>query len=224
VKTNSGKAETRERLTPQESSRRLFDTAYQLIAKGGVRSLSFGAIAKVAGCSRQLPHYHFGSKDAFLEALLDDCDRAFAEHMQSPLDEGLVGIPAVLALFNSLGKLLTDPKINRGRVLLIHELAGSESPQLRKRIRALHSMSHRRWVKILKTGLDPNQLGQFDDINALATLLHGAYRGISFQWVINPKSIDPEAVINQLQVLFLRCFPPSDLPPPFETEHSRKHN
>lgn len=186
-----------------ESSLRLFDAAFRLLAKGGVRALSLAAIAKAAGCSRELPRYHFGSKDAFVEALIDDCERVFGEHLQRPQSEGRVGMDAVLALFDSLDEFFTEPQVTRGRLTLLNELANSDNDRLRKKIASVHAATRRHIVNILEDGIAAGKLAPIEDTNAYAMLLHGTYRGIGFQWVINPRSMDIKVVLRQLRAIFM---------------------
>ena len=62
---------TRPRTSPSEHTRkRILDTAERLFGESGVAAVSLRDINRAAGISQGVLHYHFGGRDALIEALL----------------------------------------------------------------------------------------------------------------------------------------------------------
>lgn len=192
----------------EEASRRMLDAAFDLIAKSGLESLSLTAVGEAAGYSRELPRYYYGSKEAFIEALIDECTGLWAELLQDPARRGLVGESALIALFDSLFSVFDRPQFIRGRVLLILELAGTQSPRLRKKLNSAAAATRDRIIRLLERDIAEGAATENLDIPALAALLAGAYRGVGYQWILDPKSIDMNAVSQNLRFLFEHVLKP----------------
>lgn len=58
------------RLTPADTKTRILDAAESLFVAGGFESLSMRQITSAAGVNLAAVNYHFGSKDALIEAVL----------------------------------------------------------------------------------------------------------------------------------------------------------
>ncbi len=56
----------------EESRRRVLDASLTLVARSGVRSVSFREVARLAGVSHQTPYHHFGSAQGILHALAEE--------------------------------------------------------------------------------------------------------------------------------------------------------
>jgi len=190
----------------EESIQRIIDTAFRLIAKGGVKALSLASVGEAAGCSRELPRYHFGSKDAFVEALIDDCAQYWGERLRPPRD--IIEEQPLLALLDRLHATYADAEATRGRLLLIFELAGTDNPRLSEKVNATHAATRHQIVALLKNQIATGEISRDIDPEAVAALLNGVYRGIGYQWVMSPESIDLDAALDQLRKLFLRAVSP----------------
>jgi len=179
------------------------ESAFRLIAKGGIAALSLTVVGESAGFSRELPRYHYGSKDAFIEALIDDSERVWSEHLARPGQLGLSGLDALYALFDSLEKIFSDEQVTIGRLTLGFELSGSKKPALRKKMNAQQAATRRHIIEILQGGVSSGVLAAGVDTESLAALLVAAYRGIGYQWLTNPKSLDMPATLKCLRELFI---------------------
>jgi AcrR family transcriptional regulator len=85
------------RLSPADTKTRILDAAETLFVSGGFESMSMRQITSAAGVNLAAVNYHFGSKDALIQAVL--------ARQLDPLNESRV---AMLDLFEaSLGEKLT---------------------------------------------------------------------------------------------------------------------
>lgn len=63
-------AKRRPRSPADETNIRILDTAERLFAAGGIEGVSVRAVLAEAGINVALAHYHFGSRDGLIEAVL----------------------------------------------------------------------------------------------------------------------------------------------------------
>lgn len=95
---------------PGRTASRLLDAAEELLATVPYESLSVRAVCAAAGANAAAVHYHFGSKEALVSALLQDRLEAV---WASPLDDLATGPRTVAAIVDAvldpLITLRTDP-------------------------------------------------------------------------------------------------------------------
>lgn len=84
---------------------RLLDCAEALFAEHGLEGVSLRAINAAAGLSAAALHYHFGSQQALLEAILERRMPALMERRRELLDE-LEGRPNPISARDVLGALM----------------------------------------------------------------------------------------------------------------------
>ncbi|WP_156959764.1 TetR/AcrR family transcriptional regulator [Nocardia sp. BMG51109] len=89
--TNTADGETELRVTADElampTDRRLVLAAERLFAERGVDAVSLRAVMAAAGTNVASVHYHFGSKDALIEALIRQRSESVATRRTALLDE-----------------------------------------------------------------------------------------------------------------------------------------
>ncbi|MBA4854157.1 TetR/AcrR family transcriptional regulator [Nocardia farcinica] len=76
------------------TKRALIDAAARLFAAEGVEKVSIRAVNAAAGLGAASVHYHFGSKDALLDAVLLDAGAGVLDHIRA-LAKGMVDSGAV---------------------------------------------------------------------------------------------------------------------------------
>jgi AcrR family transcriptional regulator len=104
------------------TAERLLDAAERLFAERGVDAVSVRAVNAAAGANVAAVHYHFGSKDALVEAVLRRrMDRLGARRLAMlaalPTDEPPAVRAVVEALVDPLAELVADPS-GSGRAYL----------------------------------------------------------------------------------------------------------
>jgi AcrR family transcriptional regulator len=112
------------------STARIFEAAVRCVLDVGAADMSMADIAREAGVSKGLIHYHFTDKDALLARLVEwlsvriaDRERAALEHV-SPQT-------AVDAMWGWLGG-----ELSRGELLALIVLSQDHSPDMRTVVRA----------------------------------------------------------------------------------------
>lgn len=103
---------------PGATSERLLDAAEQLFAERGIDAVSVRAVNAAAGANVAAVHYHFGSKEALVEAVLRRRMERLGERRLAMLAALPTDTPAVRAvveaLVDPLAELGADPDA-RGR-------------------------------------------------------------------------------------------------------------
>ena len=188
------------------SEEKLIRSGFVVIAKNGLRSLSLAAVAEDATCSRELPRYIFGSKEKFVLALLADSHTQWDKALAKPEKMGLVGMDALFYLLDRFAEMyvLGDTEIMRGRMRLIFELAGNRQSLVGKKLVGIQASSRKQLSRVMSAAVSAGDFSATCDVESMATLLNCCYRGIGYQWVTNPDSIDVNAAFTQLRLMFVR--------------------
>jgi AcrR family transcriptional regulator len=107
---------------------RILDAASRIFGRDGYQGASMGAVAKEAGVSKGLLHYHFESKEHLLieaqRAVLRQIHRRFLERARAG-DRGLL---AALDAMDALWEALTDLEAQAPFMVQTFSLAAQEGP------------------------------------------------------------------------------------------------
>jgi AcrR family transcriptional regulator len=186
-----------------ESQQLIIRAAFAIIAEEGFDKLSLSLAGRNAGYSRELPRYLFGSKDNFIAALLDDIAFAWGgEFIRDEYNE-LTGLEILLAVTESLEALFCDDVTFRGRLVLIYSMAGSQNDILRERLLTILADLTTAFTTLMKRGIADGSMLPTTDSIAMSALVHSTYRGIGYQWVMNPESLPLKTVFNELRRLLI---------------------
>jgi AcrR family transcriptional regulator len=179
----------------------LLRAALELIAERGYANLTVADVCMRAGYSRGIVTYHFSSKAALVEDLLDEVFQK-GLHMYGA-DEGTtpIGLDGLNAMIDSfLVGVRQDPTAIRGYSRLILEGLSSADGELADRLR-LYSRSVRTMIeRPIRRGVEEGLLKPNLDVSAHAAALYGALRGISYQWLLDP-DFDVVAALLALKAL-----------------------
>jgi AcrR family transcriptional regulator len=175
------------------SERRLLDAAAKVIAQRGTTGVSFADIAREAGCSHGLPGYLFGSKTDLLLALVDDVLKEF-QLLVEPAVGDRKGLPALLATLRVFLESLDHPyPYTRAVYVMIGEAAGAP-PELQKALNAHQEAARRLIVDAIAEGIELGQIRPDVDPAAQSVVVFGILRGVGLQSLMDPASVDVEAV------------------------------
>lgn len=137
---------------------RILDAGERLMAAGGSGSVSLRQIIAEAGTNPASIHYHFGSRDALVEAILERRMRPIAQRRRELLDE--LELPGAFSLRGALVVLLRPLLELRGRgggadsyLRFVAELFRSRSPILTRVISEHFGDTMLRLVELLEQAL-----------------------------------------------------------------------
>jgi AcrR family transcriptional regulator len=173
----------------RDSERRLVRAALELIAERGIERTTLRAIGERAGTSRGLANYHFGSKEELLRKAVNELLRGWSRRVLEPAVVGRVGFDALRAALAQHRELLRrDPDV-RAYYTLVYAALGP-MPELRGDLARAHAAQRRRVAGWIAAGIEVGEIRADADPVQQAGLYLGALRGIVYQWMIDPESID----------------------------------
>ncbi|MFY9264011.1 MAG: TetR family transcriptional regulator [Solirubrobacterales bacterium] len=190
-------ARTSRQQQADDTRQRLIDAAGALFAERGYSDSSVAAIGGAAGASRGLVNHHFGSKENLLWAVIENYIHEWEHEVVAPAIAGKRGLGALSAIIDAHRALAHD---NPERTLLLYRLMG-EALDPRKGLAEQFAGLHRRWRELGRRWWDEGVAdGEIDpsiDQDVNASLIIGAIRGITLDWLIAPGSFDLDAAYRQ---------------------------
>lgn len=187
----------------------LIVAASSLFAERGFHDSSVAEIGTRAGVSRGLVNHHFGSKDNLLHAVIETHLREWELEIVAPAISGKHGLAALRAIiFAHLDLARERP----GHLLLLQRLMG-EALDPRNDLGEAFAAVHRRWREQGRywwdEGVAAGEINPGLDQDANASLIIGAVRGITFDWLTAPDSFDLDAAYEQFWAMLVEFLRPA---------------
>lgn len=176
-----------DQLSP--TARRLVAAARRLLARRGFDALTVEAVAAEAGAYRDSVRYYFGSKAAFVAAVVDSLAHdqmlnAVAETSRLP-----TGGERVHSLISADRKLLGDRDSFRDFFAIFPHVLPDE--ELRSRVAALYAWYREVYADLLSGS---SGVGQ-DRLRRIASLMVAMIDGLAVQTLLDPDTVDLEGLL-----------------------------
>lgn len=175
----------------------LVEAASELFAERGYHDSSVAEIGARAGVSRGLVNHHFGSKENLLGAVIETHLTEWEMEIVAPAIAGKHGLDALRAIIFAHLELA---KRRPGHLRLLYRLM-SEALDPRNNLGDQFATVHRRWREQGRywwdEGIAAGEIDPSIDQDANASLIIGAVRGITFDWLTAPGSFDLDAAYRQ---------------------------
>ncbi|CAL9624422.1 HTH-type transcriptional regulator BetI [Streptomyces sp. enrichment culture] len=189
VSPEESAARPRKRVDYGTGREALLDAAVRVVARGGLRKLTYRAVAEEAGVTHGLVVHHFGSRDALIEAALTRAVRTSAS--TSVLEPGS-GDVADFA--SGLADMVTrEPAVQAFQYELM--LESRRRPELLPQIRTLYNeyfeATERELSRILPEDATP----------ALTWLVFSALEGLVLLQLVLDEPDVTEAALEELRLL-----------------------
>lgn len=191
---------TRKRVHYGEGREALLGAAVRVVARGGLRRLTYRAVAEEAGVTHGLVVHHFGSRDALIEETL-------AHTIRTSLNTSALepGTGKVDDFSSGVSDMVTaDPDTQAFQYELL--LESRRRPELLPQIRALYDeyfdATHRELRRMLPAGAD----------RALARLVFAALDGLVLHQLVLGEPEVTDAAIEELRALLRLLGTPADDP------------
>ena len=187
------------RLSP--TARRLVAAARTLLARGGFEALTVEGVAAEAGAYRDSVRYYFGSKAAFIAAVVDSLAHdqsvaAVAETRAQPAGE-----ERVHALVAGDRKLVDDRDSFRDFFAIFPHVLLDE--ELRSRVAGLYD-----WYRDLYAGGMGGAGAEAEArLRGLASLMVAMTDGLAVQKLLDPDGVDLESLFALWEEILRREFP-----------------
>lgn len=180
--------------------RRLIAAATALVGEQGVGNTSVAAIGERAGMSRGAVNFHFGSKDELLTAVAEEVTAEWETRaFQYAMPEGASFEEGLTAMIDAHRRdIAADDQRFRIFAMLFFESLGP-SPHLHEHFARLHRRVRARMVEVT-VGLQQAGFVRTDlDNAAFATFVVGAFRGIAFQYLLDPDEVSLEGAYGEVR-------------------------
>ncbi|HEY8523624.1 MAG TPA: TetR/AcrR family transcriptional regulator [Acidimicrobiales bacterium] len=177
----------------------------ELIAERGTSAVSFGDIAKAAGCSHGLPSYLFGTKAGLLQALLKDFIRRFRDQALEPAIRGATGLEAVQIMVRVFLESLDNPWPATRAVYVLHGEALGASAELQETLADYNTELRSMIQNAIAEGVARGEIRSDVRPEAAAALVLGMLRGVGHQYVTDPFAIDLGALTVEALEAVTRC-------------------
>jgi AcrR family transcriptional regulator len=181
--------QSRKRLQYGEGREALLNAAVRVVARGGLRKLTYRAVAEEAGVTHGLVVHHFGSRDALIE-------EALAHTIRTSLSTSALepGTGKVADFSTGLSDMVTaDPGTQAFQYELL--LESRRRPELLPQLRALYDeyfeATRRELNRMLPAGAD----------QAMTRLVFAALDGLVLHQLVLGEPEVTDAALEQLRAL-----------------------
>lgn len=188
---------------------RMFSSAVQLICEKGAANTTLKEICELAGYSRALASMRYGSKGAFLDALVRYLDNRRAEFVRQSVGDtkGLKSLRLTMDAVTEL--LILEPLYTKCLHILRFESLSGFDP-LGVTLAALLRERRRNTARILREAIDLGEISADIDCEILSFQVASSSLGSIYQWLIEPGGIDIKAAMDNYRDLtfqLLKSFP-----------------
>lgn len=181
------------------SDKRMFEAAIDLINEYGTRKMTLREIGELAGYSRGLASYRFGSKDGLLCELFGRFDQRWKEHLGERL-RGKRGLEAVRAGIHAQRDFFRrEPSYMRAMYLLWYESLGKES-DIRETLmdhHAIYRKDARQWVL---EGIQDGDISPTINPEQFAVRYCAFMFGTIYQWLVDADALDLDALFADYEL------------------------
>lgn len=176
-----------------ETARRtLIAAAIEILADEGYRRLTFNRIQEVAGLSRGLVNYHFGSKVALVEGVIATIREQYHDQAQhDPRRTGHDEVRGMVATY--LDRFTADPRPAKVMLVLGTGSIGELGP-VTVAVRDTYQSFRDDLRGFIARGLDDGSIRHGIDPGAHAIVIEAFLRGIVLQYLVDPDHVDLKTV------------------------------
>ena len=172
----------------------ILDVTLKLLATRGVHGTSLDAVAEAAKVAKSSVLWHFGSKEELLLRV--------AEHVVEQLARGpvrqILELPTIAERDDATWRFFSEtlherPELRRLMLYLIFE-SGEGRPELRERLQQLY----RGIRELYESGLS-GVVADAEQRRRLAIISIATFDGLFLQWLLDPESVDLDALHRELR-------------------------
>lgn len=180
------------------SDKKMLEAAITLLNERGTAKTTLKEIGEIAGYSRGLASYRFGSKDGLWMELFARFDDLWKAHLREYLQDK-AGLEAIrLAIRAQREFFRREPSYLRGMYILWYESLGKES-DIRGKLAGHHRIYRRDVSRWIQEGQEAGDIGRHIDADEFSASYCSHMFGLIYQWVVAPQDLDLDAVINHFE-------------------------
>ncbi|BFM14521.1 TetR/AcrR family transcriptional regulator [Maricurvus nonylphenolicus] len=207
--TTPVKAQRRTHLERTElSDSRMFEATEALILEVGTQKTTLKEVGERAGYSRGLANSRFGNKETLFLKLADRCRDIWVEEVQS-VAGNKQGLAALVSRMDAIASYVNQyPDDARVMYILWFESVGSSSA-MKEGLAAFHRQARRDIKRLVEQALDNGEIAEDIDADHFAMHFISTMFGLSYQWVVNPESVDIASLMGDIKRQMLLILRPT---------------
>jgi AcrR family transcriptional regulator len=180
------------------SDQRMLEVAIKLINERGTQKTTLKEIGELAGYSRGLANYRFGSKDGLMRELFTQFDERWKNHIENYIEQKS-GIAAVLAAADALRDFLkVESEYMRAMYTLWYESLGHES-EIRNSLAGHHEVYRKDATRWIEDGIASGEIDPKINPTQFAVQYCAFIFGLVYQWLVNAKALDLDAIFDDYE-------------------------
>lgn len=189
---------------------RIINAAFICFGRHGYQGAILTQIAEVARCSRELPRYHFKSKEGLVLACLSQIRETWNDIFTEIEGRELnctEFIDHILSRANQLNANHDERMM--GRMVLIFGAADPGNPTLRGEMLKTQMLGHKLFANFLTRYAKNNPIDPDINVPIMSKVLFDAFRGVVYHYMMAPDSINYTKLLNEYKKLFIKVLQPA---------------
>jgi AcrR family transcriptional regulator len=190
----------------EEAEERMVQAAVQIVAERGLENLTLAECGEAAGYSRGLAPHYFGSKEGLISAIANHIVDDYTQRQRAdrPNRVGLAG------LLDNVNYYIESGRSNVVTLRAFHAVLASALTQtpLADAIAKLNRNSVYSFAKMIRSGVDRNEIRADINVRAQATLILIALRSMLTLWLLDPDHVDIDAIKKEFLANLRRSLVP----------------
>jgi AcrR family transcriptional regulator len=188
----------RQQQRSDTSTRRLLESAGELISEVGYAGMTLAAVGERAGYSRGIVTIKFGSKANLLAAVVDRITNGWSHKRWLPLLSDKNGLDGFLALISAISEeFQRDTKGVKLLYALMFEAVQSNE-DLRAEFVEFHRTQRADLAEILRRGKKDGSIHSDINVDDEAAAVVSGLRGIGYQWILDPEGFAAVPALRHL--------------------------
>jgi AcrR family transcriptional regulator len=177
------------------SDGRMFETAMLLIVEKGTQNTTLKEIGERAGYSRGLASNRFGSKEALFNQLVLGFNDKWANELRRFVGQKS-GLAAFSAGLEAVEYFLLNHTVDMQALYILWYESISSHTAVRRRLAANHLAYRRDSERWVRQGIEEGTIRPSIDPVCFAVEFNAFIFGLVYQWLVNPSSINLQAVFS----------------------------
>ena len=184
------------------SDKRMFEAAINLINERGTAKATLKDIGELAGYSRGLASYRFGSKDGLWMELFRNFDQLWKEHIGGYV-VGKTGLEALQSAIRAQQDIFKrESGYLRAMYILWYESLGEES-DIRATLARHHQIYRRDVARWIQQGIAEGDMSDSVDPQRFAAVYCATMFGSIYQWVVSSDSLYVDSFFDYLEKMMI---------------------
>jgi AcrR family transcriptional regulator len=171
------------------SDERMLESAIKLIVDRGTEKTTLKEVGELAGYSRGLAGYRFGSKQGLFSFVVHAISEKWLQELKN-VTEDKIGLDAICSATDAHYRFCLDAPVHVRAFYILWFESISPGSKTREIITAVHQRRQRDVMEWINLGIKANSIDAVINVEAVAAQFCSALVGIVYQWLVNPDSMN----------------------------------